>query len=134
MQQCTAQNLFHHQVHDERNRHTDAANADESLDELVAFLALRKAAEVTAEPGTCRHNNRDRPVDFSGNAECDGTYNQEHVRECVLDGVHVNWVKSGVSRESENLYETDADLNDAAVDGNSEESEEIGRASCRERV
>ena len=35
----------------------------------------------------------------------------------------MNRVKSGVSRESENLYETDADLHDATVNGDAEESE-----------
>ena len=35
----------------------------------------------------------------------------------------MNRVKSGVSRESENLYETDADLHDATVNGDPEESE-----------
>jgi len=84
--------LLDNQIYDKRNRHADAANADESLDELIAFLALRKAAEVTAEPGTCRHNNRNGPVDFPCNAESDGTYNQEHVRERILDGVYVNRV------------------------------------------
>ena len=32
--------LFHHQIYDEGDGHADAADAHESLDELVAFFAL----------------------------------------------------------------------------------------------
>lgn len=44
----------------------------------------------------------------------------------------MNRVKSGVSSESENLYETNANLHDATVNGDSEESEgAFNRELCR---
>ena len=115
--------LLHHQVYDEGYGHADAADANEALDELVTLLALRETAEVAAKPGSCRHDNSDWPVDFTCHAECDRAYKQKYVGERVLEGVHVNRVKPGVSREPENLYEPDADLHDATVNGDAEESE-----------
>ena len=106
------------------------------MDELVAFLALCEAAEVTAKPSTCRHDNRDRPVDFSCNAKSDCAYNQEHVRECILNGVHVNRIKPRVSREAEDLDKADTHLHNATIDGDCEKSDgtfdgEFFRRSCR---
>lgn len=114
---------FYCQINNECNRHADAANADEPLDELVAFFALREAAEVATEPCACRHDDGDGPVDFPCDAESHCAYNQEHVCESVLDGVHVNRVKARVARESENLYKTDTHLHNAAIYGDTEKSE-----------
>ena len=51
--------LFYEQIYNEGDCHADAANADESLDELVALFALCEAAEVAAEPRTCCHDEGD---------------------------------------------------------------------------
>ncbi len=115
--------LFREQVHHERDGHANAANADEPLDELVAFFALRETAEIAAEPGACGHDNRNGPVDFPGESECNRAYDQEHVRECVLDGVYMNRVEAGVTREAKNLYKADAHLHNASVDGDGEKSD-----------
>ena len=114
---------FYGQIYDEGNCHTDTTDADEALDEFVAFLALRETAKVAAKPCACRHDDGDGPVDFSGNSQCNRAYDQEHIRECVLDGVHVNRVKARVARESENLYKTDTHLHNAAIYGDTEKSE-----------
>ena len=66
--------LLHHQVYGEGNGHADAADANESLDEFVAFFTLRETAEVAAKPGSCRHDDGDGPVDFSCHAESDCAY------------------------------------------------------------
>ena len=73
--------LFHNQVHHERDGHGDAANADEPLDELVALLALQKAAEIAADPGAAGHQGGNRPVDFPVKSKRDGAHQQEHVGE-----------------------------------------------------
>ena len=114
--------LFHNQVHHECDGHADAADADKALDELVALLALQKAAEVAADPGSACHDDGDGPVDFSGHAEGECAYQQEDVGERVLEGVNLDGGESRVSRESENLYETHTDLHDATVKGDDEKS------------
>ena len=64
---------LHDQVHDKRDCHADAADANESLDELVAFFTLQETAEIAADPGATCHDDGDGPVDFACHAERDGT-------------------------------------------------------------
>ena len=128
--------LFSDQVHDKGNSHADAADANEALNELVALLALQETAEITADPGACRHDDGDRPVDFPVNSKGDGADQQEHVGERVLEGVDFDGRESGVAREPENLHEPDTHLHNAAVDGDGEKSEgtlegELFRRVCR---
>lgn len=113
---------LHDQVHNKRNCHADAANANESLDKLVAFFTLQKATEIASNPGATCHQHRNGPVDFAVDSKGDGTYHQEHVGEGILEGVNLDGRKSGVARESKNLHKSDTNLHDATVNGDGEKS------------
>ena len=127
-------NLFNNQVHHQRDGHADATDADEALDELVAFFALQETAEIAADPGAACHDDGDGPVDFASHAERNGTYHQEHVGEGIFESVNLDWRKSGVARESKNLHESDTNLHDAAVNGDGEKSESAFEGQLFRRI
>ena len=93
------------------------------MDKPVALLALQETSEVAADPGAYGHDDGYGPVDFTRKAQGHGAYDQEHVRERVLEGVDLDGRKPRVAREAEYLQKAHAHLHDAAVDGDEGEPE-----------
>ena len=97
---------------------------------------MQKAAAVTAEPGTHRHDNGNRPINFTRESKGEGAHAEEHGGKGVLKGVHVDGVKAGITGEAKNLDKAHTYLDDTAVDSHATKAEgpfpsEFSGGSCR---